>query len=43
MPTKWTPDSWRSLSIEQQPEYPDAAALDPSTPVGIYAGLAHSF
>ncbi len=22
---------------------PDAAALDPSTPVGIYAGLAHSF
>ena len=28
MPTKWTPDSWRSLSIEQQPEYPDAAALD---------------
>ncbi|MCB9679554.1 MAG: 3-deoxy-7-phosphoheptulonate synthase [Alphaproteobacteria bacterium] len=24
----WTPDSWRSRPIEQQPEYPDAGALE---------------
>ncbi len=25
---KWTPHGWRGLPIEQQPEYPDAAALE---------------
>ena len=28
MPGKWTPDSWHGLPIRQQPDYPDAAALD---------------
>ncbi len=28
MPGKWTPDSWRGLPIRQQPDYPDAAALE---------------
>ncbi len=27
MTGRWTPESWRGLPIEQQPEYPDAAAL----------------
>jgi 3-deoxy-7-phosphoheptulonate synthase len=27
MPTTWKPDSWRSLPVEQVPEYPDPAAL----------------
>ena len=27
MATKWTPDSWRKFPIEQQPVWPDAAAL----------------
>ncbi len=27
MSTKWTPDGWRGLPIEQQPEYPDQEAL----------------
>lgn len=27
-PLQWTPDSWRQCSALQQPEYPDAAALD---------------
>ncbi len=26
--SEWTPDSWRSRPAEQQPEYPDPAALD---------------
>jgi 3-deoxy-7-phosphoheptulonate synthase len=29
MATEWTPDSWRQRPILQQPEYPDAAALQP--------------
>ncbi len=28
MRDRWTPDSWRGLPILQQPEYPDADALD---------------
>jgi len=28
MVTEWTPDSWRGRPILQQPEYPDAAALE---------------
>lgn len=28
MSTTWTPDDWRNLPIEQQPEYPDASALE---------------
>ena len=28
MITEWTPDSWRQRPILQQPEYPDAAALE---------------
>jgi len=28
MATEWTPDSWRQRPILQQPEYPDAAALE---------------
>ena len=28
MVTEWTPDSWRQRPILQQPEYPDAAALE---------------
>ena len=28
MGSKWTPDSWRALPIEQVPNYPDTAALD---------------
>jgi 3-deoxy-7-phosphoheptulonate synthase len=28
MPLEWTPESWRCLPALQQPEYPDAAALD---------------
>ncbi len=27
MPTKWSPDTWRSKPIQQVPHYPDAAAL----------------
>ncbi|MCU0790888.1 MAG: 3-deoxy-7-phosphoheptulonate synthase, partial [Nitratireductor sp.] len=27
MPTKWTPDSWRSKPIQQVPQYPDPMAL----------------
>ena len=27
MPSRWTPDSWRSLAIEQAPAYDDGAAL----------------
>ena len=27
MPTAWKPDSWRSLPIQQVPDYPDAAEL----------------
>ena len=25
---QWAPDSWRALPAEQQPDWPDAAALD---------------
>jgi len=28
MSIKWMPDSWHGLPIQQQPEYPDAAALE---------------
>ncbi len=28
MSIKWTPDSWQGLPIQQQPEYPDAVALE---------------
>jgi 3-deoxy-7-phosphoheptulonate synthase len=27
MGERWTPDSWRNKPVEQQPDYPDAAAL----------------
>src|SRR5262249_31602694 len=27
-PTEWTPDSWRACPVLQQPDYPDAAALE---------------
>ena len=27
MPSKWTPESWRSRPGRQMPEYPDAAAV----------------
>ena len=36
----WTPDSWRSFEALQQPDYPDAAALDAATrEIGAYAPL----
>jgi 3-deoxy-7-phosphoheptulonate synthase len=27
LPAQWTPSSWRSLPLQQMPEYPDAASL----------------
>ncbi len=40
MASKWAPDSWRGLPIEQQPEYPDAAALaDVETRLGSFPPL----
>ncbi|WP_146188923.1 3-deoxy-7-phosphoheptulonate synthase, partial [Pseudomonas sp. HMWF006] len=27
MSQPWSPDSWRALPIQQQPQYPDAAHL----------------
>jgi 3-deoxy-7-phosphoheptulonate synthase len=27
MGERWTPDTWRTKPVEQQPDYPDKAAL----------------
>ena len=46
MATKWTPDSWRKFPIKQQPDWPDAAALESveerlkSYPPLVFAGEA---
>jgi len=48
MAQKWTPNSWRSKSIIQVPEYPDAAALEKvearlaSYPPLVFAGEARA-
>ncbi|MFZ8999277.1 MAG: class II 3-deoxy-7-phosphoheptulonate synthase [Ilumatobacteraceae bacterium] len=48
MPKDWSPDSWRSLPIKQQPTWPDEADLDralkqiSSYPPLVFAGEARS-
>ena len=45
---QWTPDSWRALPAEQQPDWPDAAALETAlgtlreVPPLVFAGEARS-
>jgi 3-deoxy-7-phosphoheptulonate synthase len=45
---QWSPDSWRALPAEQQPDWPDAAALDDAlttlraVPPLVFAGEARS-
>ena len=46
MSQPWSPDSWRALPIQQQPQYPDAAHLQQveqtlaSYPPLVFAGEA---
>ena len=48
MSQPWSPDSWRALPIQQQPQYPDAAHLLQveqtlaSYPPLVFAGEARS-
>src|SRR2546423_6766080 len=48
MPPDWSPSSWRDLPAEQQPDWPDEAALDRvlkqlgSLPPLVFAGEARS-